>query len=536
MSDVVVIGAGPNGLVAANILADHGWEVTVLEAQAVPGGGVRSSELIEPGFTNDHCSAFYPLSAASPALRSLRLEEYGLRWTHAPLVVAHPTRGDGCVVLSREIAETVRSFDASGAGDGEVWQELMEQWCRYRPSLINALLTPFPPVRSLLGAARRSGSIDELMELARLGVVPVRRLGEERFAGGGARRLLAGLALHADLLPESSLSGFFGWLLACLGQTVGFPVPEGGAGEITSALVRRLTARGGVVVCNTNATRVVVRNNRAVAVEVADGSVFEARGAVVADTDAVSLYTQLLDREVLPATFLNRVSRFRWDHATVKVDWTLDGPIPWATASAGRAGTVHVAEGVDELTCAASSLARGNVPRDPFLIVGQPHLADASRQPPGRATPWAYTHVPRAVRGDDGDGAITGAWDEHDVEVMTDRIERRIEVLAPGFRALIRGRHVYTPFTFETEDQNMSRGSLSLGTGELYQQLVFRPVPGLARSETPVRGLYLGSASAHPGGGVHGACGANAARAALVHDRVRRIRCHLLPSRAARTR
>ncbi len=524
VSDAVVIGAGPNGLVAANVLAGHGWEVTVLEADAVAGGGVRSSEFVEPGFVSDHCSAFYPLSVASPAMRSLSLEDYGLRWRHAPLVLAHPTADDGSAVLSRDGDATARSLDASAAGDGNEWHALMDRWVRYEPSLVDALLTPFPPVRASVGLARKAGSLDELIELARLGVLPVRRLGQEQFRGARAARLLAGLALHADLFPESALGGFFGWLLACLGQRVGFPMPQGGAGALTDALVTRLEAHGGTVRCNARVTRIVVRRGAAVAVELADGTVVDAPRAVIADTDAMALYTQLVPDEALPAGFRSKLSRFSWDHATVKVDWTLDGPIPWSSESARQAGTVHVAADVDELTCSASSLARGRIPRDPFLIVGQPHLADETRQPPGMATPWAYTHVPRLARGDDGDGSVRGEWDQHDVEVFSERIEDRIEALAPGFRQLVRRRHVSTPDSFEAHDTNMSRGSINLGTSELYQQLVFRPVPGLARAETPVPRLYLGSASAHPGGGVHGACGANAARAALTRDRIRRAR------------
>ncbi len=528
MTDALVIGAGPNGLVAANLLADCGWDVTVLEAQPVAGGGVQSSEFVERGFVSDHCSAFYPLTVASPAMTSLRLEEYGLRWRHAPLVLAHPTEDDGPAVLSRDVDETAESLDANDAGDGDEWRALIELWSRYQPSLVDALLTPFPPVRAGLGLVRRAGSLDDVIELARMGVLPVRRLGQEHFEGSRGRRLLAGLALHADLFPESALGGFFGWLLAGLGQHVGFPVPEGGAAALTDALVKRLKARGGRVVCDARAVRVVVTQGAAVAVELADGSIADATRAIIADTDAVTLYTRLLREHDLGPRFRAKLGRFSWDHATVKIDWTLDAAIPWSSEASARAGNVHVANDVDELTRSAASLSCGSIPRDPFLIVGQPHVADATRQPPGTATPWAYTHVPRSVRGDDGSaegtGRIRGVWDAADVENFAQRVEARIEALAPGFQRLIRRRHVTTPQSFEAHDANMSRGSINLGTAELYQQLVFRPVPGLGRAETPVARLYLGSASAHPGGGVHGACGANAAHAALAHDRFRRAR------------
>lgn len=195
--------------------------------------------------------------------------------------------------------------------------------------------------------------------------------------------------------------------------------------------------------------------------------------------------------------------------------------VAWDAEDARRAGTVHVAEGVDSLTVQAAQLALGLVPDPLFLIIGQQGLADPSRAPAGKQAVWAYTHVPQHVRGDAGDSGITGAWDEAEAEAMADRVEAEIELLAPGFRALVRGRHVLTPRSLEAADANLVGGATNGATGQLHQQLVFRPVAGLGRAETPVRGLFLGSSSAHPGGGVHGACGANAARAALLGDRLR---------------
>jgi len=521
--DAVVIGSGPNGLVAANLLADEGWDVVVLEAQADPGGAVRSAELIEPGFVNDLFSAFYPLAAASPTIKALDLGAHGLRWLRAPLVLAHPAADGTCPVISTDIDETAASLDALAPGDGEAWRRLFEQWQRVGPALIEALCSPFPPVRAglrLLGTQRPS----ELLRLARFMVLPVRSLGEEEFTSDGARRLLAGTALHTDLSPEATLGATFGWLLASLGQDVGWPVPEGGAGQLTAALVKRFEQAGGTVRCNSAVTEVIVRGGRAVAVRTAGGEEVDARRAVIADVSAPALFLRLLAAEHLSASLLDDVGRFHWDLATAKVDWTLNGPIPWLAEAAQRAGTVHVGDSLDALTVQAAQQAVGLVPDPPFILVGQQALADPSRQPPGKATAWGYTHVPHHIRGDAGEDGITGKWDEREAAAIADRMEAEIERLAPGFRALVRGRHVFTPPGLEAANANLAGGATNGGTAQLHQQLVFRPTPGLGRAETPLAGLFLGSSSAHPGGGVHGACGANAAKAAIWADRRRRGR------------
>jgi phytoene dehydrogenase-like protein len=342
----------------------------------------------------------------------------------------------------------------------------------------------------------------------------------ERFQSGGARRLLAGLALHADLMPEAALSGLFGWIMAGLAQEVGFPVPEGGASSLTDALIRRMRSKGATIECGETVVGVEVRHRRAVAVRTQAGAVVRAERAVLADVDAVQLYTSLVAAEHLPSSTLRHIGRFHWDHATFKVDWNLDGPIPWSAPSARRAGTVHVVEDVDELTMSSARISTGQVPADPFLVMGQLHVADPTRQPEGAGTAFAYTHLPRRIRGDAGPDGISGDWAGGDGERFADRIEARVETLAPGFRSSVRGRHVMSPVTFSEEERNMPLGALNLGTSQLHQEAFLRPIPGLGRSETPVKGLYLASASAHPGGGVHGACGANAARAALVHHRL----------------
>jgi phytoene dehydrogenase-like protein len=523
MADAIVVGAGPNGLVAANLLADRGWDVLVVETASQPGGGVRSAELTgQPGFVHDVFSAFYPFAVASPAFRGLDLEAHGLRWCHGRYAVAHPASDGTCVVLSPQLEETMASVDAFAPGDGEAWRRLFGIWERVGAHVVEALVTPFPPVRPSMRIAAALGR--DVVRFARLLALPMRRLAEEEFRGAGGARLLAGNAAHADLPPEVPPSAAFGWVLASLGQEHGFPTPRGGAGELTAALVRRLRARGGTLRCDAPVTRVLVRGRRATGVELAGGERIEARRAVLADVGAPALYRDLVGAEHLPWKLLSDLERFQYDWATVKVDWALEAPVPWAAEPAREAGVVHVADGLDELTLGGAQISMGLLPAKPFLVMGQYAAVDPTRSPPGTDTAWAYTHVPRTVRGDAGGDGLTGAWAGGDGERLAERIEARIEALAPGFRGLVRARHVLTPPDFERADPNLVLGSMHAGTAQLHQQAIFRPTPGRGRPETPVAGLYLASASAHPGGGVHGGPGANAARAVLGAEVRRRLR------------
>lgn len=498
MPDAVVIGAGPNGLVGANILADAGWDVLVLEAQPAPGGAVRSAELVEPGFTSDLFSAFYPLGIASPHLRALELEQHGLEWLHAPAVVAHPASDGTCATLHRDVERTAASVGAFAAPDADAWRRLSEAWLRVQPAFVRALMNPFPPVRAGVQLLRSLGSAKEALDFVRMGIMPLRRHAEEEFAGDGAARLLAGNALHADVTPDSAGSALYGWVLCGIGQSLGWPVARDGAQRITDALVARLRSRGGELRCGEEVTDVLVRGGRATGVRTAGGAEHAARRAVLADTGVQALYERML-----PPDQRVELKRFQLDSATVKVDWSLDEPIPWAHEDARRAGTVHVTEGLDALSEHAAELNRHVLPSRPFLLLGQYAGYDPGRCPPGKEVAWAYTHVPH------------GVWREDVTDAFADLMEEQVERVAPGFRERIRRRHVLTPPGLEAADRNLVGGAVNGGTAQIHQQLVFRPAPGLARTETHVDGLYLASAAAHPGGGVHGACGANAARAAL---------------------
>jgi phytoene dehydrogenase-like protein len=279
--------------VAANLLADAGWRVTVVEASSTPGGAVRSAELAAPRYLSDVCSAFYPLAVQSPVLRLLRLDEFGLSWRHAPDVLAHMLPDDRVALLGQDPALTAESVEAFAEGDGDRWNASYEQWQAIGAQLVSAVLAPFPPVRSslrLLRTLRASGAL----RLARRMVLPAQVLAEELFEGEGARLLLAGCAMHTDLAPQDAGSGIYGWLLAMLAQQHGFPVARGGAGRITDALVARLHRSGGELLCGVSVDRIEVMNGRAVSVSSADGRRWRARRAVLADVPAPVLYLDLV--------------------------------------------------------------------------------------------------------------------------------------------------------------------------------------------------------------------------------------------------
>ena len=502
-TDAVVVGAGPNGLVAAIALGDAGWDVVVVEANDEVGGAVRSAEVTGPGYVTDLFSAFYPLAAASPVIRDLHLETHGLRWCRAPDPLAHALDDGRAAVLRARVDDTAAGLESAAAGDGQAWSEMFGQWQRVRDPLLDALFTPLPPVTSTARLLTRLGAAGTL-DLARLAVSPVRRLAQERFSGDLPALLLTGNAMHSDVSPDGAGSAVFGWLLAMLAQDVGFPVPAGGAGELAKAMRARAEHVGVQFRTGTAVVSIEVSRGRAVGVRLDDGSHIGVRRAVLADVPAPSLYRDLVGEALLPQRLRIDLDRFQWDSATIKLNWALDRPVPWANDNVRGAGTVHLGVDVDGFVDFGADLTVGRQPERPFLLFGQMTVSDPGRSPSGTESAWAYSHVPRGID-----------WTGPTLEQHVTRMESAVERVAPGFRDLVSARHVQSPSDLEGADRSLVGGAINAGTSGLHQQLVFRPTPGLGRPETFVSGLYLAGASAHPGGGVHGACGWNAARAAL---------------------
>jgi phytoene dehydrogenase-like protein len=507
--DAVVVGSGPNGLVAANLLADAGWDVIVLEQQSV-----HRARDEHPDYVHDTFSSFHPLAMVSPVMSGLHLEEHGLTWSHAPAVVGTPYHDGPWAMLHRDRELTAKALEADAPGDGDAWLRLCDMWDRVGDEIVDTLMSPFPPLRR---GARALGKLPGRGAGALLGAGVGSAAGfmRRQFRGDRAQMLVAGNAVHADAPLGSPGSGIYGLLLTMTAQKLGYPAPTGGAGALADALFRRLESRGGRVVCDTPVVRVVVEDGRAVGVRTSDGTTVRARRAVVADVTAPQLYGGLVPWHDLPARTRRLMRWFRWDPGTIKVDWALSGRVPWAVEPDAAPGTVHLSESLEEVLRFQRDIDEGAVPARPFLLGGLMATTDPSRAPAGKESMFAYTHVPQQVRSDAGDDGITGAWAHDDIERMADRMQARIEEYAPGFGDLVLARRVLGPRELEARDANLRNGALNGGTGALRQQLMLRPVPGLGRPTTPVHRLYLASMSAHPGGGVHGACGANAAHSAL---------------------
>ncbi|OZC53418.1 FAD-dependent oxidoreductase [Rhodococcus sp. RS1C4] len=500
-ADAVVIGAGHNGLVAAAALADAGWDVVIVEAAPAPGGAVRSAELV-PGFTSDLFSAFYPLGASSPAMTALGLEDHGLRWSRSPAAYGHArsSADEDAPTVLRDVADTAAALSEHDRRDGDAWLALFEQWQKIKKPLLDAFFTPFPPVKAGVSLSRKLGAA-ETLRFARFMALPARAMAHETFRSSAARCLLLGNAMHGDAPLDASVSGAMGYLLTMMAQDVGYPVPVGGAGELTAALVRR--AGSAELRCGTPVVSVITSNGRATGVRTASGDVVLARKAIVADVSAPMLYQDLLPHDAIPQRMHDDLAKFEWDTPVVKVNYALDRPIPWRSKSLSDAGTVHLGADEDGLLRWTTDLSINVLPKRPFMLFGQMTTADPSRSPAGTESAWAYTHLPR------------GVTDDASADTIAARVRTVLEEHAPGFSGSIVGEVVQRPSDLAAENTNLFGGAVNGGTAQLQQQLIFRPTPGLGRAETPVEGLFLGSSSAHPGGGVHGAAGMNAARAAL---------------------
>jgi phytoene dehydrogenase-like protein len=500
VTDAVVIGSGPNGLAAAIALAEAGRSVVVLEASDRAGGAVRTEELTLPGFHHDVFSSVYPAGAASPVFARMPLAEHGLEWVHPEGCYATPLPdGRPAPVLYQDVARTAASLNTTHAGDGDAWAEFAQPFLDSWDALRATMLAGFPPIGGSLKLLTSMGPLGTL-GFARL--LPESSVGLARrlFAGGDARAWLHGAAMHGDTPPGKPGGAIAAAYLNLLGHAVGWPSPRGGAGRLADALVGYLESLGGKVRTGARVDAVTSSAGRATGVTIADGEWVSAK-LVIADVMPDALAR--LGGEALSRWYRELIKRYVYGPATLKLDWALDGPIPWSDPGVRGAGTVHVGGGEAELLDTIAASARG-LPERPFLLLGQQTVADPTRAPEGKHTAWAYTHGPHDL----------AVWDELSTARQVERVEAQVERYAPGFRDRVLARHVLSPSELQARNANLVAGDVGGGSYVL-RQVVFRPVPTLSPYRTPLKGLFLGSAAAFPGGAVHGVPGDAAARAAL---------------------
>ena len=467
MLDAVVIGSGPNGLSAAIELARNGISVTVYEANDTIGGGCRSAELTLPGFVHDLCSAFHPMGAASPFFRQLDLAKDGLEWIEPPVAMAHPLDDGTAVLLERSVDATATGLGADGRAYRRLVEPLVGEWDDLAADALGPLLR-FP--RHPLVLAR----------LGLPGLFPARMLAQRAFSTERARALFAGLAAHSVLPLDAPLTASFALMFAVATHVASWPFPRGGSQRIANALAARLSSLGGSI----------ERGRR-----VGDLSELPKARAYLCDVTPRQLDRIAGSR--LSDGYRKRLRSFRYGPGVFKLDYAIDGPIPWRAQECLRAGTVHVGGTLDQIAESEAAVARGEPPARPFVLVGQQSLFDPSRAPAGKHTVWAYCHVPNGSTFD-----------------MTERIEAQLERFAPGFRDRVLARNVMGPAEVELHNENYIGGDIGGGSNSVMQFLT-RPFPRVDPYATSARDVYLCSSSTPPGGGVHGMCGYHAARSAL---------------------
>ncbi len=460
-----VVGAGPNGLAAAIVLAQAGYQVEIYEAEPQPGGGARTMDLTLPGFLHDFGSAVHPMAIGSPFFSSLPLEDYGLEWIQPSAPLAHPLDDGTAVILEHD-------FDAAEAAlgdDGKAWRRLMEPFARRWDDLASEVLRPVTHVPK------------HPFLLARLGLVglqPAITVANRQFRSARTKALFAGLAAHSFLSLDAPLSAAFGVLLGVPAHVKGWPIPRGGAQSITNALCAHLVKLGGAVVTSRRVETLA-----------------ELPPAALTLCDVSPYRLIAIGRERLSLAYRRRLSRYKLGPGVFKVDYALTAPIPWRAAECLRAGTVHLGGSMEEIEVSEHAMAHGQHAERPFVLLSQPTLFDSTRAPEGKHIAWAYCHVPNGSTFD-----------------MLERLENQIERFAPGFLDCVLARRVFRPADLEAMDANLIGGDIGGGAANL-MQFLFRPT--VRQYATSAKDIYLCSASTPPGGGVHGMCGYNAAKMAL---------------------
>lgn len=463
--DAVIIGSGPNGLAAGTALAEAGCAVLILEAAEEIGGGTRTAELTLPGFLHDVCSGAHPMGILSPYLKTLPLEDYGLSWILPEASVAHPLDSGPAALLKLSAAET-----AIGLGSDEKrYAALVSPFLAHADSLLKDALSPLKfPSDPLL-----------LMRFGLKGIRSAEHLAG-RFKNDSARALFAGCAAHSILPFSRMFSGAVGLLFLLTAHMKPWPVAKGGSASISRALAGYFQKLGGTIQTGTRVTSM--------------RGLPPAR-AYLFDTDPLQLAQ--IAQSSLPSSYVRRLRRFRFGPGVFKMDWALNGPIPWRDPACLKASTVHLGGTLEEIARAEAAVWRGEHPQNPFVMVVQQSQFDSSRAPAGKHTGYAYCHVPG---GSDLD--------------LTETVERQMERFAPGFRDCVLARSVMRPSDFYAHNPNYVGGAITGGTADVFQ-LFTRPVARLNPYSTPNNSIFICSASTPPGGGVHGMCGYYAARAVL---------------------
>ena len=485
MTRAIVVGSGPNGLAAAIVLAQAGVAVDVYEAQPEPGGAARTLPLTLPGFQHDFGSAVLPMAVSSPFFKSLPLAQYGLEWIHGDAPLAHPL-DNGAVVIERDLSTADRVLGM----DGRRWRALLdpllgpnlpapnlpapntEHWDDFAVDALGPLLRfPRHPLR--------------MARFALNGIQPAQWIARNEFESPRTRALFAGLAGHSCLSFDRPMSSAIALVLAASLHATGWPVPRGGAGALTRALIAYLESLGGKLHTS----------------HPIDAAAWKdlATGNTITLFDTTPHMLVSIVRERITAPFLSAMQKFVAGPGAFKIDYALSQPVPWRSPECRRAITVHIGGTYEEIAASEDAVARGRCPERPFVLAAQPSLYDSTRAPEGKHVLWAYCHVPN--------GSATD---------MSAPIEAQIERFAPGFRDCILARTVSTPASLEQRDANLVGGDITGGAMTL-RQFLYRPTLGGYATGTP--GVYLCSASTPPGGGVHGMCGVHAAKLALKQMR-----------------